>query len=693
MKFTNGYWDEKPEYKISKPIEVVGHDWNGEKLTIYVCHRRIQNKGAFLNQPVTTVTFKPVGNEIIKVTYEHFRGIYPTGPEYELDEAISLDQIRYVEDEATLTLRNGLMKVIVQKQPYCLKFYYDEVLMTQSEANDCAYIIGANNKDTNENSSLATMIEYTHTASSYYRERLSLDIGESVYGLGERFTSFVKNGQSVDIWNEDAGTGSQLTYKNIPFYVTSKGYGVFVNHPEKVSFEVASEMVNKVQFSVLGEKLVYYVIGGGDVKAVINNYTALTGRPSLPPKWSYGLWLTTSFTTDYDEETINYFVDGMAERNIPLSVFHFDCFWMKGFHWCDFEWDRTAFPDPEGMIKRLKAKGLKICVWINPYIAGMSPLFKEGMEKGYLLKKKDGNIWQTDLWQAGMGIVDFTNAEARNWYKGHLQKLIDMGVDSFKTDFGERIPVDVVYHDKSDPVKMHNYYTYIYNKAVFELLEANYGVGEAALFARSATAGCQKFPVHWGGDCSSNYSSMSETLRGGLSLAMSGFAFWSHDISGFEKSGTPDLYKRWVAFGLLSSHSRLHGAGSYRVPWLFDEESVDVLRYFVNLKEALMPYLMSVAEEAKSKGLPMMRPMVMEFPEDRNCHYLDLQYMLGDKLLVAPIFNDQGIARYYLPQGQWQHLLNESVVEGGRWYEESYDYFSLPLFVREGMKELVLPSN
>ena len=215
------------------------------------------------------------------------------------------------------------------------------------------------------------------------REQLDLGVGECVYGMGERFTAFVKNGQVVDIWNRDGGTGSEQAYKNVPFYITNRGYGVFVNHPEMVSFEVASERVSKVQFSVEGEYLEYFIIGGADPKQVLERYTALTGRPAVPPKWSFGLWLSTSFTTDYDEATVTSFIEGMAERDIPLHVFHFDCFWMKEFHWCNFQWDKRVFPDPRVCWRRLKERGLKICVWINPYIAQQSELFEEAVEKGY----------------------------------------------------------------------------------------------------------------------------------------------------------------------------------------------------------------------------------------------------------------------------------------------------------------------
>src|SRR5699024_5291518 len=403
----------------------------------------------------------------------------------------------------------------------------------------------------------------------------------------------------------------------------------------------------------------------------------------LPPAWSFGLWLSTSFTTNYNEETVNHFVDGMADCEIPLSVFHFDCFWMKDFEWNNFQWDKRNFPDPEGMLKRLKNKGLKISVWINPYIAQKSNLFDEAVNKGYLLKKANGDVWQWDLWQAGMGIVDFSNPKACEWFSDKLKALLDMGVDSFKTDFGERIPTNVVYYDGSDPFKMHNYYSYKFNEVVFKLLQKEKGEKEAVVFARSATAGGQKFPVHWGGDCDSTYEAMAESLRGGLSLTLSGFGYWSHDIGGFENTATPDVFKRWTAFGLLSSHSRFHGSSSYRVPWKFDAEAVDVSRHFTRLKNKLMPYLYNAAVENNETRVPLMRSMLLEFTEDPLCEDLDRQYMLGRSILVAPIFNEEGIGSYYLPKGKWTHLLTGEVVDGGTWNKEYYDYMSLPIFVRQ----------
>jgi len=588
------------------------------------------------------------------------------GPEFEINRDKKYKP-EILDEEDFLILKSGNLKVKINKKgTFQYTFYWKDKKLTSSGHKHMAYAIDENKK-------------------TYTIESLDLGVGELVYGLGERFGPFIKNGQTVEMWNADAGTVSDQTYKNIPFYVTNRDYGVFVNHPEKVSFEIATEHVERVQFSVPGERINYFLIGGENLKEVLENYTLLTGRPHLPPSWSFGLWLTTSFITNYDEKTVTSFIEGMKERNIPLHVFHFDCFWMREYHWVNFEWDDRVFPNPEEMLKRLKEKGLKICVWINPYIAQRSKLFEEGKEKGYLLKKPDGSIWQTDDWQPGMGIVDFTNPSARAWYSNYLKKLIKMGVDVFKTDFGERIPTDVVYYDGSDPEKMHNFYTYLYNKTVFETLKEELGEENAMVFARSATAGSQKFPVHWGGDCLSTYESMAETLRGGLSLGLCGFGFWSHDIAGFDSSATPDLYKRWVAFGLLSSHSRLHGNHDYKVPWVYDEEAVDVLRFFVNLKCNLMPYLYAKAIEAVEKGIPMLRAMVLEFEEDPTCHFLDREYMLGDSLLVAPIFSETGEVEYYLPNvGVWTNLLTGEKKDGGKWYKEKFDYFSLPLMARPG---------
>jgi alpha-D-xyloside xylohydrolase len=664
VKFTDGYWLLREGVQARYPAQVYDVTAEPDALTVYAPTRKIEHRGDTLNEPLLTVRCTSPAPDVISVSVSHFLGASPPQPQFQLRTDPST-QVRIRVDDNQAAITSGALTARFRRGgDWALEFLADDSVLTASTNKAMALI--------------------TQSGEYYIREQLSLGVGEFVYGLGERFGPLVKNGQVVDIWNADGGTSSEQAYKNVPFYLTNRGYGVFVNHPGLVSFEVGSEAVSRMQFSVAGQTLEYLVIYGPTPAEILRKYTGLTGRPALPPPWSFGLWLSTSFTTSYDEKTVTSFVDGMASRDIPLSVFHFDCFWMREFHWCDFTWDNRTFPDPAGMLSRLKDKGLRICVWINPYIAQRSPLFDEGKRHGYLLRKPDGEVWQTDKWQAGMGIVDFTNPDAREWYAGKLRALLDMGVDCFKTDFGERIPTGVVWSDGADPERMHNFYSYLYNQTVFELLRTHRGEQEAVVFARSATAGGQRFPVHWGGDCESTFVSMAESLRGGLSLAMSGFGFWSHDIGGFEGRPDPAVFKRWIPFGLLCTHSRLHGSDSYRVPWLFDEESVEVLRRFTQLKAQLMPYIYGQAIVAAQDGMPVLRPMAAEFPDDPACTHLDQQYMFGDRLLVAPVFSASGETSYYIPAGTWTHLQTGATVRGPAWVREVCDFLTVPVFVRPG---------
>ena len=664
MKFSDGEWLMQPGVSAFYPAEA--HDVTVEEgaLLIHAPTRPIRHRGDTLGGPLLTIRLSSPLAGVIRVAIEHFSGAIERGPEIPL-QPLKAPKVAIANGEAEASLRSGDLEVRVKKKDgWEIAFVGGGRVLTRTTWRGMGHV------------------QYAGKG-TFMHERLHLGVGENVYGLGERFTAFVKNGQVVENDNKDGGTGSDQAYKSVPFYLTNRGYGVLVHETGPVSFEVASERVARVQFSVPGEKLEYFVIHGPAPREILRRLTQLTGRPALPPAWSFGLWLSTSFTTSYDEKTCTSFIEGMKARDLPLHVFHFDCFWMREFDWCNFEWDPRTFPDPAGMLQRLHQRGLKVCVWINPYIGQRSRLFAEGTEGGYFIKKTNGDVWQTDLWQPGMAIVDFTNPAACRWYAGHLQRLADLGVDCFKTDFGERIPVEgVVYHDGSDPVGMHNFYPVLYNQCVFGVLEKARGRGEATLFARSTYASGQRFPLHWGGDCWSTPEAMAETLRGGLSLALCGFGFWSHDIGGFEGTGPAAVYKRWVAFGLLSSHSRLHGSSTYRVPWNYDDEACDVVRFFTKLKCRLMPYLYGGAVTAHREGLPMLRAMLVEFPEDPAVDALDRQYLLGDALLVAPVFTEDGAVDYYLPAGRWTHLLTGEVQEGGRWYHAMHGFLSLPLFVR-----------
>lgn len=598
MKFTNGYWmiRDGVDALYAREAYELAADATTESLNVLAPTSVVRGRYDTLNLPTFNVDITTPAEGVIRVCAEHWQGAteYPGFP-LNADEPGNRDYVTVQANgngdgevgvngaDVTLTT-GGLTVKVVKGAPWNLTFIgEDGKVLTESAGKSLGrFKLGAESNVTAQ-----PVSEFGVTMDGSARDesdvfiaiQLHLSVGEDVYGLGERFGAYVKNGQSVDIWNEDGGTASEQGYKDIPFYMTSNGYGVLVNNRGHVSFEIGSENT---------------------------------------------------------EATINSFIDGMAERDIPLAAFHYDCYWMREFHWCDFEWDKRFFGDIESTLKRLHE------------------------DKGYLVRKPNGEVWQIDFWQAGMGLVDFTNPAAREWFKDKVKALLNQGVDSIKTDFGERIPRDVVWHDGSPKLSMHNWYTQLYNQAVFEAIEETYGKGNACLYARSATVGGQQQPVHWGGDCESTFNGMAQSLRAGLSLTSSGFGFWSHDIGGFEGAfPDPAVYKRWVAFGMLGSHSRLHGSTVYRVPWLFDEEdekngvalvpgqtAVDVVREFTKLKLELMPYVYQLGLQPHANGTPVMRSMFVEFPDDPACRTLDRQYMFGPSMLVAPVFTYSGEVSY-----------------------------------------------
>lgn len=598
MKFTNGYWmiRDGVDALYAREAYELAADATTESLNVLAPTSVVRGRYDTLNLPTFNVDITTPAEGVIRVRAEHWQGAteYPGFP-LNADEPGNRDYVTVQANgngdgevgvngaDVTLTT-GGLTAKVVKGAPWNLTFIgEDGKVLTESAGKSLGrFKLGAESNVTAQ-----PVSEFGVTMDGSARDesdvfiaiQLHLSVGEDVYGLGERFGAYVKNGQSVDIWNEDGGTASEQGYKDIPFYMTSNGYGVLVNNRGHVSFEIGSENT---------------------------------------------------------EATINSFIDGMAERDIPLAAFHYDCYWMREFHWCDFEWDKRFFGDIESTLKRLHE------------------------DKGYLVRKPNGEVWQTDFWQAGMGLVDFTNPAAREWFKDKVKALLNQGVDAIKTDFGERIPRDVVWYDGSPKLSMHNWYTQLYNQAVFEAIEEPYGKGNACLYARSATVGGQQQPVHWGGDCESTFNGMAQSLRAGLSLTSSGFGFWSHDIGGFEGAfPDPAVYKRWVAFGMLGSHSRLHGSTVYRVPWLFDEEdekngvalvpgqtAVDVVREFTKLKLELMPYVYQLGLQPHVNGTPVMRSMFVEFPDDPACRTLDRQYMFGPSMLVAPVFTYSGEVSY-----------------------------------------------
>jgi len=440
MRFGDGAWRMLEDVSPTYPARVDGDRIEDTSLLLHVSSRLEEARWATLEGHMFTVRITAPALNVFRIRVTHHKGRKARAPQFgTTDNELRLSVIETAEQ---ITVQNGDAQLVITRKPWSLSLVDTATgqVITSSPFK-----------------ALGLMDKQGHGL--FCREQLTLSVGEQVYGLGERFSAFTRNGQNVDMWNSDCGTCSDKGYKDVPFFMTSRGWGVLVNDPGRVSFEIGTEQVTRAQFGVPGEDLDYFLILGPTPKQVLTRLGEITGRPALPPAWSFGLWLTTSFTTDYDEATVMSFVDGMKARNLPLHVFHFDCFWMKGNHWVNLEWDPAVFPDPASMLKRMKERGLHVCVWINPYIGERSHLFDEGLAGGYLLKRPNGDVYQRHMWQAGMAYIDFTNPAAVAWYKAKLRALLDMGVDCFKTDFGEEIPTDVHYFDGADPVKMHNYYT------------------------------------------------------------------------------------------------------------------------------------------------------------------------------------------------------------------------------------------
>ncbi|KZV91581.1 hypothetical protein EXIGLDRAFT_719180 [Exidia glandulosa HHB12029] len=703
MKFNDGFWHLMEGVKANYAVAVQQTATASDELKLQSSTMPIRHRGDTLKGPVLNITVHSPANNIIGVKIDHFVH-RPNVADYSLfpDGAPPKPSVHAAKTDSGSSLVSGKLVAEVTNNPYTLSFSAANKKLTFA-GEKYQGLFDVPHKWTTQRASVTSCVATDFSSVPnppsppekirFINSELNISPGELFYGLGEQFGSFTKNGQRVSIWNADGGTSSEQAYKCVPFYVSNRGYGVFVNHPGEVEFDVGATKVSRLGIAVAGESLEYFIIYGDTPIEILERYTLLTGRPALPPTWTFGLWLSTSFLTSYSSETVSGFLQGMRDRSCPVRVFHLDCFWMKQYEWCSFTFDPDNFPDPKQYLSEIKNKfGVKICVWINPYISQSSPIFQEGLDGGFYIKRTNGEPWQSpflvwlDLLAACFGVVGFPNPGCTGLFLGQVWGLVGLGFGLFQTDFGERIPhVDVKFHDGSDVMKMHNLYSVIYNEKVFKLLEDYHGKDEAVVFARSGAAGGQRFPVHWGGDCESTFEAMAEATRGLLSLSISGYGYGAHDIGGFEGLPPAELYMRWVAFGMFSSHTRLHGSSSYRVPWLYGEQAAVAMSNLLEVKHRLMPYLYYYAIQAHQLGHPMHRTMFVEFPGDRTTHSLDRQYFLGRSLLVAPVFVPQGEdTEYYLPAGRWTEFKTGRTLDGPRWVKEAVALEDIPLWVRPG---------
>ncbi len=536
----------------------------------------------------------------------------------------------------------------------------------------------------------------THVTASFH-----LRPDEHLYGLGEKYTPLDKVGQRIISWTQDAfGSTSERSHKNIPFLLSTRGYGLLLDTGARITWDLGATSCQSYTIDLEGEALDAYIIHGPTLSDILQRYTSLTGRATLPPRWTYGVWVSSGGTYRTQAE-VEALIAGLKTHDFPASVVHLDPWWMKWRNYCDFIWNREAFPDVEGFIDSLHEAGLRLCLWEHPYISIESELFEYGKARGFFLTRPDGEVYIIDYglslaprpdgivrhatpetsWNARVAIIDLTHPDAYAWFQDLHRPILRMGVDVFKTDFGEDVPHDAIFHNGESGATMHNLYPLLYNRCVTEVTQQERGYG--VVWARSATAGSQRYPIYWSGDPAADFDSLACTIRSGLCAGLSGLPFWSNDIGAYRGMPTPRLYVRWAQFGLMCSHSRMHG-DSPREPWHFGDEANAIVRRYARLRNQLFPYLYSTSHEAVRTGLPVIRALALAFPEDPGGYREDLEYMLGPSLLVAPVYDDSDQRHVYLPPGEWVDYWSNRRYSGPAQLRVDAPLDTLPLFVRAG---------
>lgn len=509
-----------------------------------------------------------------------------------------------------------------------------------------------------------------------------LKLNEKIYGLGEKFIGTDRRGQHIESIHQDcAGNEGARTYKNVPFYMSTEGYGIFVNSASLMDFDIGANNFDFSNIFLENRLMDIFLIAGPSMKDILYRYCSITGFAPELPRWSYGLWMSRN---SYENKDI---VKGIAEdlrnRDIPCDVLHLDTYWFEKDWVCDLEFSKERFPEPEKLMSELEEMGFTTSIWQLPYVHVSLQNYKEGVQNDYFVKTQDGGIYKFDWFGDEYALIDFSNEDAVRWYIEKIKKILRMGAKAVKTDIAEGMPVDGVYKNISG-IDMHNLFPLIYNKVMYEAAEEVHGKG--IVWARSSYAGGQRYPLPWSGDSRSTFENLAGALRSGLSLGMSGHPYWSHDIGGFIGIPDAELYIRWAQFGLFSSHARCHGGGNNnpREPWAFGEEALDIFRKYAKLRYRLLPYIFSTEAVSTATGMPFIRHMALMHQDDRNTHCIYDQYYFGESIMVAPLLNAGGRRQVYIPEGIWyDYHTGERLTDTG-WIDVKADLDTMPMYVPAG---------
>ncbi len=569
------------------------------------------------------------------------------------------------ENDKSVTYTSAYGRVRIIKEPWHIEFYDSNGrLLTRTQ----------NLGDPGSFTPLIpfSFIRRASDLSRSFAATFQLSPDEKIFGCGESFTRLNKRGQKVVLFTRDAmGVQSAQMYKPIPFFLSSNGYGMFVHTSSPLTFDFGNSFdAHNVIYS--GDETLDLFIFLGNPKEILSQYTALTGRSPVPPLWSFGLWM--SRITYKAEDEVRDVAAKLRQYRIPSDVIHLDTGWFETDWRSNYKFSTSRFRDPAKMIADLRQQGFRISLWQLPYFTSKNEIYKEAVSKGYVVKNENGALPAEDA------VLDFSNPQAVEWYKGLLAGLLKMGVGAIKVDFGEGAPLTGLYASGKTGFYEHNLYPLRYNKAVGEITKEI--TGDTIIWARSAWAGSQRYPLHWGGDAENTNSAMAATLRSGLSFGLSGFTYWSHDAGGFVARAPRDLYHRWFAFGALTSHTRCHGAPP-REPWEYDEEFVNEFRRISELKYSLMPYIYAQAKAASEQGFPMLRTLFFEFPDDPTSWLIEDEYLFGENLLVAPLIEEDRSRKVYLPPGYWIDYQTGKRYSGAGWHKITAGQIPIILLVKD----------
>ena len=702
MDFDSDFSKDESLWKAYEPTAV--NEADGDILVTVPYQKQVQQEDMLADTNVPqrdyTLRLRAYGDAVVRVftsmagdemsDESHILDIHPDMKKMPLN-------VRQCDGIYTITDANGATRAEIDTTPYKTEWWSDlqpapqpTIRLTVYPDGNLAKGVELSDDHFSPPRYDALPIAFCLTEGKPDRATMSFrcEAGECFAGTGERFRKMDLSGQTFYLKNQDGqGVNNRRAYKNIPFYMSSRMYGVFYHTYDYCRLSLADHSTRSVQFRNDRATIDAFVIGGGTPERILFHYRQLTGFPPMLPLWSFGIWM--SRMTYFSADEVEGICRRLRDEHYPCDVIHLDTGWFRTDWLCEWKFNPERFPNPEAFIKRLADNGFKVSLWQLPYVAEGAEQIAEAKANRYIgpllhEQASEGSNFSTLDYA---GTIDFTYDKATEWYKSLLRELLEMGVKCIKTDFGENIHLDATYHSMS-PRQLNNIYALLYQKAAFEVTKDV--TGDGIVWARAAWAGCQRYPLHWGGDSESSWAGMAGSLKGGLHFGLSGFAFWSHDVPGFHSEPDfmnspidPKVYVRWTQFGVFSSHMRYHGSHK-REPWFYPSVA-DIVKKWWRIRYWLIPYIIEESEAATTSGYPVIQAMLMHHPEDMTCWHIDDQYYFGRKLLVAPVMNSDDRRDIYLPEGEWVDIFSGERFQGPTWLKKKdVPLDTMPVFCRPG---------